>query len=153
MSACMLHDPAEIVEAYADMVYRTAYGLVKNPADAEDVAQEVFLSLVRTKPSFESAEHQNKCKDHFKSAWQRRTQGLDESFSVPFTPEESAVLDAVRALPDKYRTVIYLYYIEGYSAKEIAQLLGIPQNTVLSQMARARKLLKTALKGDFDDAL
>ena len=162
MSACMLHDPAEIVEAYADMVYRTAYGLVKNPADAEDVAHEVFLSLVRTKPSFESAEHQkawllrttvNKCKDHFKSAWQRRTQGLDESFSVPFTPEESAVLDAVRALPDKYRTVIYLYYIEGYSAKEIAQLLGIPQNTVLSQMARARKLLKTALKGDFDDAL
>ena len=84
---------------------------------------------------------------------QGRTQGLDESFSVPFTPEESAVLDAVRALPDKYRTVIYLYYIEGYSAKEIAQLLGIPQNTVLSQMARARKLLKTALKGDFDDAL
>ena len=60
---------------------------------------------------------------------------------------------AARALPDKYRTVIYLYYIEGYSAKEIAQLLGIPQNTVLSQMARARKLLKTALKGDFDDAL
>lgn len=160
MSACVLHDPAEIVEAYADMVYRAAYGLVKNQADAEDVAQDVFLSLLRAQPQFESAEHQkawllrttvNKCKDHFKSAWQRRTQGLDETMSIPFTPAESTVLDAVRSLPLKYRTVVYLYYIEGYSAKEIAALLGVAQNTVLSQMSRARKLLKDKLKGDFDD--
>ena len=158
--ACVLTDPAEIVEAYSDMVLRAAYGLVKNTADAEDVTQEVFLSLLRATPSFESAEHQkawllrttvNKCKDHFKSAWQRRTQGLDETLSVPFTAAESTVIDAVRALPMKYRTVVYLYYIEGYSAKEIAALLGVPQNTVLSQMSRARKMLKETLKGDFDD--
>ena len=160
MSACVLHDPEQVVEAYADMVLRAAYGLVKNQADAEDVAQEVFLSLIRAKPTFESAEHQkawllrttvNKCKDHFKNAWQRRTQGLDETLSVPFTDTENLVLDAVRALPLKYRSVIYLYYIEGYSAREIAEILSVPQNTVLSQLSRARKQLKNTLKGDFDD--
>ena len=49
------------------------------------------------------------------------------------------------------RQVIYLYYIEGYATGEIAAILEMPQNTVLSQLARARKLLKTALKGEFDD--
>ena len=67
------------------------------------------------------------------------------------TPDETAVVEAVNRLPKKYRQVIYLYYIEGYATGEIAAILEMPQNTVLSQLARARKLLKTALKGEFDD--
>ena len=53
------------------------------------------------------------------------------------------------ALPMKYRQVIYLHYIEGYSTAEIAALLGLKQNTVLSQLSRGRALLKDMLKGDF----
>jgi RNA polymerase sigma-70 factor (ECF subfamily) len=69
----------------------------------------------------------------------------------PSPPDETAVVEAVNRLPKKYRQVIYLYYIEGYATGEIAAILEMPQNTVLSQLARARKLLKTALKGEFDD--
>ncbi len=150
--------PQQAVERYGDMVLRAAFGLVKNQQDAEDIAQEVFLTLVRTAPAFESAEHQkawllrctiNRCKSHFRSAWYRHTAPLEETLASPFTPQENTVLDAVAALPLKYRQVIYLHYIEGYSTAEIAQLLDIKQNTVLSQLARGRKLLQTALKGDF----
>ncbi len=147
------------LDTYGALVLRTAFGLLKNMQDAEDVAQEVFLSLLRSAPQFESEEHQkawllratiNRCRSVFRSAWRRRTVPLDESLPAPFTPEESAVLDAVGALPLKYRQVIYLHYIEGYTSAEIARLLGSRQNTVLSQLSRARALLKTALKGEWE---
>ena len=55
--------------------------------------------------------------------------------------------EAMAKLPLKYRQVLYLYYVEGYAAGEIAQLLKRPQGTVLSQMARGRKMLKELLEG------
>lgn len=150
----------EALEVYGTLVLRTAFGLLKNMPDAEDVAQEVFLSLLRTAPVFADEEHRkawllrctiNRCRSLFRSAWRQRTVPLDENLAEPFTPEESAVLDAVGALPLKYRQVIYLHYIEGYTSAEIAQLLGIRQNTVLSQLSRARTLLRKALKGEWEE--
>lgn len=150
--------PEQAVEHYGPLVLRTAYGLVKNMQDAEDIAQEVFLSLVKNAPSFDGPDHQqawllrctiNRCKSHFRSVWQRRTDPLDEGLSVPFTPGESEVMKAVGGLPLKYRQVIYLHYIQGYTTGEIARLLQLNQNTVLSQLARGRALLKKTLKGEF----
>ena len=108
----------EVLERYAATVFAAAYAMVKNKEDAEDIAQEVFISYVKAKPAFESAEHEK--------AW------------------------LLRVTINRCK-VIYLYYIEGYATGEIAAILEMPQNTVLSQLARARKLLKTALKGEFDD--
>ena len=152
----------ELLDRYADMVFRAAYAMVKNRQDAEDIAQEVFLTLIQKAPAFESTEHQkawllrvtaNRCKSFFRSVWQSRTEGIAEDFpAAELSTEESGVADAVNALPPKYRQVVYLYYVEGYAAKEIAQILDTPQNTVLSQLARARGLLKKTLGGDFDDA-
>lgn len=150
--------PEDAVHEYGNMVFRAAFSIVKNQHDAEDIAQEVFLSLVRTNPQFLSPEHQkawllrctfNRCNSHFRSAWHRLTTSLEEHSNIPFTPEETYVLDAVGKLPVKYREVIYLHYIEGYSTLEIAKLLNRNQNTVLSQLSRARTCLKNALKGDF----
>jgi len=151
----------EVLERYAATVFNAAYTMVKNREDAEDIAQDVFLSYVKTKPAFESAAHEkawllrvtiNRCKSFFRSAWQKKTTALEEDFpTTSFTADELAVVEAVNHLPKKYRQVIYLYYIEGYATGEIASLLSIPRNTVLSQLSRARRLLKTALKGEFDD--
>ena len=154
-------EPAALAEQYAGMLYRLAYARTGSRADAEDVMQEVFVRLLRARPEFRDEEHAkawllrvtiNRCKSFFRSAWQRKTTGLEDDFpDTPFTPDETAVVEAVNRLPKKYRQVIYLYYIEGYATGEIAAILEMPQNTVLSQLARARKLLKTALKGEFDD--
>ena len=164
----------EVLERYAATVFAAAYAMVKNKEDAEDIAQEVFISYVKAKPAFESAEHEKawllrvgaRCAaDVLRAPWRRREGPLDDGLpapepvlalpaqypDTPFTPDETAVVEAVNRLPKKYRQVIYLYYIEGYATAEIAAILEMPQNTVLSQLARARKLLKTALKGEFDD--
>lgn len=156
--AAKILTPEEAVSFYGTLVLRTAYGMVKNQQDAEDIAQEVFLNMLKTDPVFECPEHQkawlirctlNRCKSHFRSVWQSRTDGLDETLAVPFTPEENVVMDAVKNLPLKYRQVIYLHYIQGYATAEIASILNVKQNTVLSQLARGRKILENTLKGAF----
>lgn len=154
-------DAQMILEHFGHTVFSAAYAMVKNRHDAEDIAQDVFVSYIRTKPRFESMEHAkawllrvtiNKSKSFFRSAWQQKTTGIEENFpDTPFTQGELDVMDAVERLPQKYRRVIYLYYIEGYATNEIAAILEIPQNTVLSQLARARKQLKISLKGEFQD--
>ncbi len=157
-SGQVVYDAQQVLECYGDLVLRTAFMMLKNRADAEDAAQDVFLSFIRTKPVFESAEHQkawflrvtlNRCKSILRSAWHRKTQPLEEAFpEQDFTERETGVMQAVQKLTQNYRTVIYLYYIQGYDTAEIAQILGVSQNTVLSRLARARKQLKGMLEGE-----
>ncbi len=159
----ILKDPSQILEKYSTTVFRAAYALTKNKQDAEDAAQETFIALMQHNPEFESEEHQkawllrvvtNKCKSMFRTVWYSRTQGIEDDYPTQeFTTDELDVVTAVNALPLKYRQVVYLHYIEGYAAKEIADILNMPQNTVLSHMSRARKLLKEKLnfkEGEID---
>ena len=67
------------------------------------------------------------------------------------TEDHSDLLEAVLALPEKYKDVIYLYYYEGYSAAEIGSILKKNVNTVYALLTRARQILKTKLEGVIDD--
>lgn len=145
----------KVLEDYSNMVYRLALSQTKNPADAEDVFQEVFLRLIRSDKEFESEEHIkawliqvtiNCSRKLFATAWFRHTVPLEED--IPFeTKEDSEVYSAVLALPLKYRTVIHLYYYEGYTLDEIAKILSKKPATIRSQLARARNLLKDKIGG------
>ena len=64
-------------------------------------------------------------------------------------PSDGAVLEAVAALPGKYRWPVYLHYVEGYTVGEIGQLLGCPPSTVTTRLQRARETLKDALKEEW----
>ena len=147
------------VDQYADMIRRICTCHLKNASDTEDIFQTVFLKYLLYEGDFESAEHEkawfirvtvNACKDQMKSLFRRRTVSIEElteeAASIP--PEQCEVLDAVLALPAKYRDVIYLHYYEGYSAAEIGKLLGKKENTVYSLLSRGRTMLKEALGGD-----
>lgn len=146
----------EALLKYSDMVRRICFMYLRNREDVEDVFQEVFLKLLQTDTVFESEEHRkawlcrvtiNKCKDLCKSFWRRNTVSIDDK-EIPFEDgAESEVMHAVLALPKKYKDVIYLFYYENYSAKEIAKLLNQKENTVYSNLHRARNLLKHKLGG------
>ena len=149
----------EVLERYAATVFAAAYAMVKNKEDAEDIAQEVFISYVKAKPAFESAEHEkawllrvaiNRCHDLTRAAHQKDTE-LDENLPAPDAFEDGSVLDAVRSLPENYRNAIYLHYYEGYTAAEVGRMLGAPTNTVLSWLRRARAQLQTMLKEEIED--
>jgi RNA polymerase sigma-70 factor (ECF subfamily) len=151
------------VELYADTVRRVCFLHPENRGDAEDVFQETFLKYALREAPFESLEHEkawlirvavNKCKDAAKSFFRRGASSLEELDAEPFfeTPDDNReVLEAVLALPEKYRDVIYLFYYEGYSAVKIAALLGRNENTIYTWLSRAKARLKDALGGDFAD--
>lgn len=144
---------ARAMEDYGDMVLRLACQRLGSMADAEDTAQEVFLSLMGQR-EFRGEEHLrrwlvrvtlNKCSNLAASAWWRRTAPLCEGLPA-LAPEEREALEEVRALPPKDRDVIYLHYYEGYTIAEIADLLGEKPNTVGARLTRARKKLKILLE-------
>ena len=123
-----------LVDTYSDLILRLSYTYLKSTDDAQDICQDIFLKLLQAPRSFDSPEHErawiiraavNLCKDHLKSRWRRATVALETAAAVPAPQlEEGSLLAAVELLPPKYRAVIYLYYYEGYSAREIAALLG-----------------------------
>ena len=143
----------ETVRRYSDMVYRLAFARTGNTADAEDVYQEVFLRYLRSDPQFTSEEHRkawllrvtiNCAKKLHAAPWRRRTEPLSETLEAP-SPEGEALWEELRRLPDKYRTVLHLYYYEGYSTPEISAMTGQSEGTVRSRLSRARQKLKALL--------
>ncbi len=148
-----------VVELYADMVRRICLLHLKNHADTEDVLQEVFLKYILHSVAFESEEHEkawlirvtiNACKDLKKSLFRRYTVPLDvlSQEAATVMPAQLGVLEAVLALPPKYKDTIYLHYYEGYTAREIGEMLHKKENTVYSLLSRGRELLKQKLGGD-----
>lgn len=146
-----------LIEAYADAVYRLAYARTGSREDAEDVTQETFLRLVRTGPRFRDGEHcrawllrvaMNCAADLHRSAWRRHTRPLEEAEQLAAVPEETAggVMEAVLALPERYRAVVHLYYYEELSAAEIAAILGKREGTVNTRLCRARAMLRAKLE-------
>ena len=149
---------SRLVETYSPMLLRLACTRLENPADAEDVVQEVFLKLLTACPAFRDAEHEkawlirttlHRAADLRKAA-SRRNVPLEEALLASAPEPEDRLLAAVRALPEKYGAVIHLHYYEGYSLKEIGKLLGLPTATVGTRLARGRERLRQSLKEEIE---
>ncbi len=151
-------EPAELARAYAPAIYRLAYARTGSRADAEDIMQEVFVRLLRAGPDFADRAHArawllrvaaNCANDWFRAPWRRREGPLTDSLPAP-EHEDGGVVEAVLALPAKYRTAVHLYYYEELSVAEIAKITGKSESAVKSRLFRARAMLREALKEDDD---
>ena len=152
-------EAARAIELYADTVRRICMLQLKSNSDTEDIFQTVFLKYVLYSGVFENEEHEkawlirvtlNACKDFMKSFFRSRTVPLDEieELTADVPEYHSDVLEAVLSLPVKYKTVVYLYFYEQYSAVEISKLLEKNVNTVYTLLARAKTMLKERLGGE-----
>ena len=149
----------QIYDKYHLSVYRLAFAYCKNRADAEDITSDVFLKRFEMDPAFTDGRHEtawmmrvtaNRAKDLLRSFRCRFSVPLDEADLVYQSPEESTVYHAVMELPAKYRAVIHLYYYEGYSVAEIAEMTDTSETAVQTQLYRARKILKGKLGEEFN---
>lgn len=148
-------DAAGLFDEFSDMVYRIAFVRTNQPSDADDIFQDVFLRLVKNLNKMKSHEHAkawlirctvNCCNSHHTSAWQKKTVGLEDFYSQnDLSYEQIELLDAVRSLTAEHQEVIHLFYYEGYSGKEIADILDVKENTVKSRLRRARLELRSVL--------
>ncbi len=143
-------------QQYGEMLYRIAFVYTGSPHNAEDILQEVFISLMNNKKEFKSEEHKkawlirvthNKCINMLKSA-ESKSICIDE-LNLGDDDNHEAKIDVIRqisALPVKYKAVIILYYYNDYSVNEIAKALKISKSAVKMRLSRGRELLKMQLE-------
>lgn len=152
-----------IYDRNIDMVYRIAYMHLKNKADAEDAAQTVFMKYLNKRPDFKEREHEkawfitttkNYCRDILKHWWMsRRTEEetTDQGEYVCFDNEQNSdVVEAMLKLPSKYKDVLYLYYYEEYTVKEMSEILRRNESTIRTQLCKAREKMRKQLKTEVD---
>lgn len=146
---------SRLTDLYRATVFRTAYCYMKSYADAEDISQEVFLKLYTSSESFDTDENvkawlirvtSNRCKNLLKSYWYRFSEPITDAHDkAVYDEEESGILPLIMTLKPKIRTVLYMYYYEEYSVKEIAGLLGETKTAVTTRLMRGRRQLKELL--------
>ena len=157
----------QIVERYQGAVYNLAYRMLGDPEEAEDAAQEIFVRLYRQLDRYDPerkfstwtlAIATNYCIDQLR---RRRMQLVPLENIIPWArardagPEGEAltresrdeVQRLLKQLPEKYRAPLVLRYWEDLSCAEIAEILGVPEGTIKTQIHRARKQLGKMLEG------
>ncbi len=143
-------------DAYGAMVYRLAMVYLGCHADAEDVVQEAFVRLLYRAPEFTDAGHEkrwlirvtvNLCRDCLKGFWRKRAAALESDYPIE-AHELFTLADAVVCLPEKYKGPIHLYYYEGYSVAEIADILGLGKSAVKMRLKRGREMLRLEMEDE-----
>lgn len=148
-----------ILNEYGNAVLRLAYSYLHNTPDAEEVLQDTLVQFLRTAPILNTKEHEktwllhvaaNLSKNRIKYNTIRQTDELMDDLVAENRDDLSFVWEAVKAMPDKYREVVHLFYHEGYQTEQIAQILGMKEATVRSNLSRGREKLKNVLKEAYD---
>ncbi len=143
----------KLYDEYADLLYRIALTHSLNQHDAMDAVQDVFLKFVSIDKTFTDEEHQkawfirlviNRCHDLTRKNQVREYIPLDEVYDV--ADEEShlspSVKEMLEGLPEKFKTVLVLHYLEGFSVEETAMILKLSVSAVKMRLARARDYIK-----------
>ena len=144
------------VERNNQRLYLIALSFTKNPQDAEDIIQNVFLKLWKRDGKFDNETHMdkwltivcvNESKNLIKSPFRKRYAELDElsGYAEFEDTAEQDIFNAVMSLPQKERTVVHLFYYEDMTIGEISKLLKQTESAVKTRLHRARKNLKEKL--------
>ncbi|WP_141430853.1 sigma-70 family RNA polymerase sigma factor [Bacillus sp. 03113] len=158
----------EMMIRYGQSILELVYSYVHNQSVVEDLTQEIFVKCYKALHTYQrDAKFKtwlwriaiNHCKDYLKSWYHRKVWMTEKmaSFTGPATQNveqdilnkesEEVLAHAVLRLPVKYREVIYLYYFEELSIKEIEAIIDVKINTIKTRLKRAKELLKVELEG------
>ena len=149
-------DTAEqVFQKYADTLFRFCFTLMGNQADAEDAVSETMVRYITRAPTFDSEQYRkawllrvasNICRDMHRFHMRHTCISLEDAYDLCADEQQTDILEDIMRLPKKLKTVIYLYYIEGYNSDEIADMLGISAAAVRKRLQYGRKQLKLELE-------
>lgn len=142
-----------------EMVYRICFVYMKNPQDAEDCTEDVFVKVLNGDYEFRGEEQEkawlsitamNICKNRLKHWWNKRVtyDEVDEALLATASVQYDDTLECVLALPKKYKDVVYMHYYMGFTTDKIATIVKKPSSTVRNLLRDGRKKLETVLGGD-----
>ncbi len=155
---------AQLYDTYGDMLFRLAYSIMLNQADAEDAVQDIFIKIIGRIPEFTSSSQEkawitkvlaNHCKDMLRKRKLRLYTPLEEvleqsghGLSVP-GPEDNGgteLFQMVLSLGEKYREPLILHYFEGFSIEEVSEILSIGQSAVKMRLSRGREMIRKKME-------
>jgi len=150
------------IDGYSNMLYKICFLILKNEQDTKDVLQETFLTYYTKKPSFNDEEHkkawlikvsQNKCREFLRFHKKHASLPLDEMeetlvITDGLSAGESDLLSLIWDMDYKLKSAVILYYIEGYTVSETAEILKTSPSAVKKRLQRAREKLKVKYKGE-----
>ena len=144
-----------ILSDYGDMLYRLCRMMLRSSHDAEDAVQETLIRYFRKAPAFRDAEHEkawlitvaaNICRDVLRKRTRRSQTSAEQIEILQDEARQSGIIDALMTLPEKYRLVLVLHYVEGYRVEEVAKMIGRTPSAVKMRLQKGRRLLETAYR-------
>nr|WP_202441457.1 sigma-70 family RNA polymerase sigma factor [Bacillus thuringiensis] len=157
----------EIMNKYGQEVLQLVYSYVNNKEVAEDLTQDIFVKCYKSLHTYKGNSNLkiwlwriaiNHCKDYLKSWYNKKVIVTEDDFTYMESQKESVeqtviqnaedreLASAVMSLPIKYREVIYLFYYEELSIKEVATVIEVKENTIKTRLKKAKELLKKGLE-------
>jgi len=147
----------EIFDKYQCDVYRLIYSYTLNVQDTEDILQRTFIKLYRNIDKFNSSNEDvkkwlfrvaiNDSKNMLKSMWRMKKVNLEDYDNIAGADKDNNnLLKSLNHVGIKYRVPLYLYYFEGYSIKEIAELMNLSESGIKSRLKRGKEKLKKEME-------
>ena len=146
----------ELYRKYGKFLFRISYAILCNKEDAEDTVQDVFYKYLVKQPTFRDEEHEkawflrvasNQSKDMLRKRKIRTTLSLEDIEEYEIAPEQASVLQDLFALPEKYKLILILHYLEGFSVQQIASSEQLSESAVKMRLARGREMLRNTIEG------
>ena len=151
-------DIETIINKHGDMLYRLCVLMLKNESDAEDVVQETIIKYYQKSPAFADCEHEkawlirvatNKCRDLLR--FRVRHPQIDDDYleKISYDSSDSGIIEALASLPEKFRLVLTLHYIEDYRVEDIAKIINRTSSAVKMRLQKGRKLLEKIYREEY----
>ena len=140
-----------LIAQYGDMLYRIAIVILKNQMDAQDAVQSTFIKYIEKSPRLASGQHlqrwlakvcTNICIDMLRQRKRQADLHIEDIGEIYCLEESSGIFDALIKVEEKFRIVLTLHYIEGYSVDEIAKIINRTPSAVKMRLKKGRRLLK-----------
>ena len=151
-------DVETLIAQYGDMLFRLCLIMLKNESDAEDVIQETLIKFYRKAPVFENADHEkawlirvatNECRDLLRFRVRHPLAEVEQIMVASEDSTDSGILEALASLPEKYKLVLALYYVEGYKVEDIAKIIGRTSSAVKMRLQKGRRLLEKVYREEY----
>ena len=147
-----------VIRTYGNTLYRLCFVMLGSESDAEDAVQETFIRYLQKAPQFENPDHEkawlitvstNQCRDILR--FRKRHPQIDSEYLQELSTysPDSGILEALMTLPEKFRIVLTLYYVEEYRVAEIARIIGKTPSAVKMRLQKGRKLLEELYRKEY----
>ena len=147
-----------VLQEHGSRLYRLCLVMLGNESDAEDALQETMIRYLQKAPAFTDTEHEkawlikvtsNVCRDILRCRKRQPLSMPDEWLHTPIPPENKEILEALCTLPEKYKLVLILHYVEGYRINEIAEIIEKTPSAVKMRLQKGRKLLENIYRKEY----